>query len=303
VPEPATIAAYLAAVRADLGALRDSDRAEALAELESLLTDEAVRLGEAQAVRALGDPREYARSIRQAFSEDDRAPDDASPQPQGRVLGMPYDFRGATVDRISTRMWNPADPRIFMPRLFGVGWTINFGALAVKLHLIRPDDVGDDAFEHIPPVAVWVASAIPVALAAATTVLMAVSWSALPAEVPVHWGFSGTPDDWAPKALAFGIVVALTVLPVVLTDVSLFRRGVSSRSRVLSASVLGLLASLGLGLAVITVADADGGASGNYILLAIVAGLALAFLLLYVPTRLGLRADWRASLGERREGN
>ncbi|MRR12907.1 DUF1648 domain-containing protein, partial [bacterium] len=116
---------------------------------------------------------------------------------------MPFDFRGASVDRVSNRVWNPADPRIFTPRLFGIGWTINFGALAVKLGLLRPDDLAEDSFEHLPG---WVANAVlavPVVLAMLTTSLMALSWPALPAEVPVHWGAGGTPDDWAPKALAF----------------------------------------------------------------------------------------------------
>ncbi len=301
--EPSTIAGFVAAVRADLAGLRSRDRDEALAELESLLADDAARLGEAEAVRALGDPHEYARSVCEALGGSGGELDDASSQPQGRLLGMPYDFRGASVDRISSRMWNPADPHIFTPRLFGLGWTINFGALAVKLGLLRPDDVGDELFERIPPVAVRVAFAIPAVIATATAVLMAVSWSSLPAEVPVHWGLSGAPDDWASKAFALGLVAVLTVLPVAITDVRALWRRVPARSLVLSSAALGLIAPLGLGLTIITVADANGGASGNLIVVPILAGLALSFLLLYVPVRLGLRAEWRASLNDDREGN
>jgi len=150
---------------------------------------------------------------------------------------------------------------------------------------------------------VHVAFAIPAVIATATAVLMAVSWSSLPAEVPVHWGLSGAPDDWASKAFAFGLVAALTVLPVAITDVRALWRRVPARSLVLSAAALGLIAPLGLGLTIITVADADSGASGNLIVVPILAGLALSFLLLYVPVRLGLRADWRASLNDDREGN
>jgi hypothetical protein len=45
----------------------------------------------------------------------------------GEVMGLvPYDFRIPTLDRIRERCWNPDDPRLFTPHVFGVGWTINF---------------------------------------------------------------------------------------------------------------------------------------------------------------------------------
>jgi hypothetical protein len=53
---------------------------------------------------------------------------------QGNVLGVPYDFRPPTPRRFINAMWNPDDPRLFTPRPFGVGWTINF---ARALQLIR----------------------------------------------------------------------------------------------------------------------------------------------------------------------
>lgn len=47
--------------------------------------------------------------------------------------------------------WDPADPRIFVPRAIGIGWDINLGAVAVKLGWIRPDDFDDDVLGAIPP--------------------------------------------------------------------------------------------------------------------------------------------------------
>lgn len=44
----------------------------------------------------------------------------------GELLGMPYDVRRPTVARAKSRMWNPDDPRMFPPKSFGWGWTINF---------------------------------------------------------------------------------------------------------------------------------------------------------------------------------
>ncbi|MCL4464553.1 MAG: DUF5808 domain-containing protein [Chloroflexi bacterium] len=48
----------------------------------------------------------------------------------GKVMDFfPYEFRVPTVDRLMSRVWNPEDPRIFMPTMFGVGWTVNLGRL------------------------------------------------------------------------------------------------------------------------------------------------------------------------------
>lgn len=43
----------------------------------------------------------------------------------GRVLGVPYDFRLPTWNKLKSHYWNPEDERIFIPRAFGVGWDIN----------------------------------------------------------------------------------------------------------------------------------------------------------------------------------
>jgi len=44
----------------------------------------------------------------------------------GKFLKIPYDFRRPTWKRIKERCWNPKDKRIFVPKIFGWGWTINF---------------------------------------------------------------------------------------------------------------------------------------------------------------------------------
>lgn len=43
----------------------------------------------------------------------------------GDIAGIPYDFRFPTVERLRSTFWNPNDPRLFVPRAFGVGWDIN----------------------------------------------------------------------------------------------------------------------------------------------------------------------------------
>jgi hypothetical protein len=55
---------------------------------------------------------------------------------EGSVAGIvPYDFRMPTLERARSRWWNTEDDRLFVPQVFGVGWTINFARLA---RLARP---------------------------------------------------------------------------------------------------------------------------------------------------------------------
>src|SRR5687768_9929897 len=61
-------------------------------------------------------------------------------QPSGRLLRVPYDFRKPSLDRMRERFWNPADPRLFTPTAFGVGWSLN--AFHVYKHF--QEEVVDD---------------------------------------------------------------------------------------------------------------------------------------------------------------
>ena len=49
---------------------------------------------------------------------------------EGTVVGfVPYDFRMPTIERARSRWWNPDEPRLFVPQVFGLGWTINLARL------------------------------------------------------------------------------------------------------------------------------------------------------------------------------
>ncbi len=51
----------------------------------------------------------------------------------GALAGfVPYDFRMPTIDRIKSTVWNP-DGAIIVNRAFGVGWTINLGAIVARV--------------------------------------------------------------------------------------------------------------------------------------------------------------------------
>jgi hypothetical protein len=64
----------------------------------------------------------------------------------GRVAGfIPYDFRLPTWERIREACWNPYENRIIVPRVFGIGWAINFYALLERLRLIG-QEVSEENF-------------------------------------------------------------------------------------------------------------------------------------------------------------
>jgi hypothetical protein len=56
---------------------------------------------------------------------------------EGSVAGIaPYDFRNSTLERARSRWWNTDDDRLFVPQVFGVGWTINLARLAKLARLV-----------------------------------------------------------------------------------------------------------------------------------------------------------------------
>ena len=55
-----------------------------------------------------------------------KAPDDR--EWHGVLFGfVPYDLRRPSSARLRATLWSPDDPRLVVPRAFGVGWTLNFG--------------------------------------------------------------------------------------------------------------------------------------------------------------------------------
>ncbi len=56
---------------------------------------------------------------------------------QGSWLGIPYDWRRPTRERVRTRWWNRDDHRIFTPKTLGWGYGINVAEVARRLRLLR----------------------------------------------------------------------------------------------------------------------------------------------------------------------
>jgi hypothetical protein len=55
----------------------------------------------------------------------------------GRIANVPYDFRAPTPRRVFRRIWAPDDPRILVPRAFGIGWNLNFASVASAIKRSR----------------------------------------------------------------------------------------------------------------------------------------------------------------------
>lgn len=56
---------------------------------------------------------------------------------QGHLGGVPYDFRTPSPARVKRSLWAPDDPRVFVPRAFGVGWSVNFAGVRSQIKKFR----------------------------------------------------------------------------------------------------------------------------------------------------------------------
>ncbi|HAM44831.1 MAG TPA: hypothetical protein DCM67_07440, partial [Propionibacteriaceae bacterium] len=145
---------YLHTVGVHLDGLSRSDRAQALEALAAQL-DELSEAG-VDPLEAFGPPEHYAAELLEALNDDA-----AAEEPRFRLFGIPIETRGLLSGHVRSRIFDPANPRIIVPRLLGAGWTLNLGAVAVKLKLIRPDDATSEVFDQVPERAVRIAQLVP----------------------------------------------------------------------------------------------------------------------------------------------
>jgi len=245
----------------------------------------------------LGSPETLAHAFAEAAAEHDAEPG-AGPRRAsaltGRVLGIPYDVRRPSTDRYASRTWNPTDSRILVPKALGMGWTINFGALAVKARLIRQDDE-DAPFEAVPDRVVTATLAAPIAAVAAFGVTLAATWSSLPASVPVHWGISGQVDGYGSRGSAIGSLTLLAAVPV-LVAVGVHARRRRAFNRVAASAVSLAFAALALALLAGTSYSAGGSSGAWPIWIGIGGSVALPLLLLAGVSRLGRAAEQRRDI-------
>ena len=212
----------------------------------------------------------------------------------GSLFGMPYDLRIPTPARVATRWWDPSNPQVIVPRVFGVGWTVNYGALAVKFGLVRPDDE-DVPFGQVPVRWLLLALAIPLILLAGFGLLVALFQSGLPAQVATHYGPGGVADGFSSKGTALVLPASMALFGFVMA-VWAWIRNRPPLSKVAAGALSTMLTGVSAGVYGQSVAHAQG-ATGLTVLLPSLAGaIALPFVLLVVLSRVGRAEEQRHDL-------
>jgi hypothetical protein len=52
---------------------------------------------------------------------------------KGKIAGVPYNFQLGEWRNIASEYWNPESDKILTPRVIGMGWGVNFAALARRV--------------------------------------------------------------------------------------------------------------------------------------------------------------------------
>lgn len=156
------ITTYLDEVARHLTA-RGRARRLALSDLETALRESPD--ASAEAVAEFGPAETYAAEL------------DAELGTQRRLqtlLGIPNSLAPGVMERMAAT-FDPSDRRIVVPHVFGIGWAINAGAIAVRLGLLNPDDLDDDLLTEasegpgkVARVTAWTTIGIAVATTIAT---------------------------------------------------------------------------------------------------------------------------------------
>jgi hypothetical protein len=242
--------------------------------LEKLGTGAAEPSNVAAVLDELGAPETLAASLAESIGT-------RNPSPlSGSLLGVPYELRLPTAERAALRFWNPEEPRLFVPRLFGVGWTLNFASLAVRLGFIRPDDE-EIPFALVPESRLAAALILPAALAAAMACLAAV--------FPMDR--SGT--NWEEPIMP----IVMTALGLVLAVWTWIRRR-PPLLRVAAGALGTALASVSIGAYGYYSASGSAARGVAFLVAGIAAALLLPFALFVIMSRIGRAAEQKRDMGD-----
>jgi hypothetical protein len=88
-----------------------------------------------------------------------------------------------------------------VPRLLGLGWTVNLGALAVRLGLLRPDDWDDETLDAADPRLLTALRYAPAVWAAVAVAISIRTWRR-GEPVPTQWSGWGRPEGWSKPSTA-----------------------------------------------------------------------------------------------------
>ena len=160
-------------------------------------------------------------------------------------------IRGLLDDAEARLAWfDPSNPHFLIPRTIGFGWDINFGAIAVKLGLLRPDDVDAQVIAAIPD---RVVNAIRIAPAALAVVGLALTAIAPDKIGPTKYSITGKPTGL--KNLRANAIQASVGLGAIA---SFAGTRVTRQDQLVTSAIAG-----GIGLAVVLQLAQNNVGSGN----------------------------------------
>lgn len=217
-------------------------REEVLDDLRAYFTDHLEPGATAADVTAL------AASVGESFEPEEPG--------ETRLGGVPIDFTRPTAERVAHTWWNPRDERIFVPRVFGLGWALNVGAVAVKLGIIEPD-AEDEPFESTPTRAFRQALVVPGVLSAAVVAHYALRGRELPGRLPNQADIAGRVGSWTSKPVAAATDIAVAVVPTLWAAASVGRGDTGARAAGSLATATGA-AAVAAGLTLWRTAALDG---------------------------------------------
>ncbi|OKL47026.1 hypothetical protein BSR28_06320 [Boudabousia liubingyangii] len=160
-----------------------------------------------------------------------------------RVAGLPVSdvWRGDTEALLDG--FEPENPSLLVPRKYGLGWSLNVGAVAVKAGWIRPDDSLPDLADHVPVSlrkAISVAPLIGGMLTVGLSVLVAQKKN-----VAIKWSLFGMPTKFSrgskaalPPVLLNAAVALLPRLTSQKAPLSQTAVDISARAEVLGVQTM-----------------------------------------------------------------
>lgn len=175
-------------------------------ELTGALREAADELGEAAACEAFGDPAQIARQL------NTRSP--AEPAGPSRMISSPVGLNPLTVHKRLASAFDPADPRILVPHALGLGWQVNLGAVATRLHLVDPDQLDEDVLDALDERSLATAGAA--AALPAVVGLTLLPFGLGQERLPNHWPLFGPPDGWVTPITGQWMLIAMALGSIAL---------------------------------------------------------------------------------------
>lgn len=171
-----------------------------------------------------------------------------------RVLGVPMGLKGLTSYEARLSQFEPENPKLLIPRNVGIGWDVNFGTVAVRLGLIRPDDSLPDLEKYIPESTRTALTVAPLAGAVAVAGMgaaVAVNFDEIPSKYDVFF----RPKAWKPAGKA---VLSSVLVPAGFAVWNLINQQREQRVDVISSGLACSMEALAALTLAAGVADAKG---------------------------------------------